>query len=60
MTFHVHCSARICQVLWVHLATQYIALPTPRLRLRMESSVSRDLRAHVPGMLVSSGSSSLV
>ena len=49
-TFHTHCSVGICQVRWVHLARQYIALPRHWLRLRMESSVSRDLRPHVPHM----------
>ena len=46
----------IPQVRWVHLARQYIALPRPWLLLRMESSVSRDLRSHVPQMWGSSGS----
>ena len=50
VTFHVHCSAGIGQVRWVHLARQYLALPRPWLRLRMESSVSRDLLFHVPQM----------
>ena len=58
-TFHSHRSVGIPQVRWVHLARQYIALPRPWLPLRMESSVSRDLRSHVPQMWGSSGSSSL-
>ena len=60
LTFHVHRSAGICQVRWVHLARQYIALPRSRLRLRMQSSVSRDLRSHLPQMWGLSGWSSLV
>ena len=60
VTFHTHCSAGICQVRWVHLARQYIALARPWLRLRMESSLSRDLRPHLPQMWGLSGSSSLV
>ena len=59
VTFHSHRSARIPQVRWVHLARQYIALPRPWLPLRMESSMSRDLRSHVPQMWGSSGSSPL-
>ena len=58
-TFHSHQSVGIPHVRWVHLARQYIALPRPRLPLRMESSVSRDLRSHVPQMWGLSGSSSL-
>ena len=60
VTFHSHRSAGIPRVRWVHLARQYIALPRPWLPLRMESSVSRDLRSHVPQRLGSSGSSTLV
>ena len=60
LTFHVHCSAGICQVRLVHLARQYIALPRPRFRLWIESSVSRDLRPHLPQIWGVSGSSSLV
>ena len=60
VTFHVNCSWEICQVRWVHLARQYIALPRSWLRLRMESTVSRDLRSHVPQVWGSSGSSCLV
>ena len=59
LTTHTHRSVGIPQVRWVHLARQYIALPRPWLPLRMESSVSRDLRSHVPQMWGSSGSSSL-
>ena len=59
MTFHSHQSAGIPQVRWVHLARQFIALPRPWLPLRMESSVSRDLRSTVPQRWGSSGSSSL-
>ena len=59
VTLHSHRSVRIPQVRWVHLARQYIALPRPRLPLRMESSVSRDLRSHAPQMWGSSGSSPL-
>ena len=59
MTTHTHRSVGIPQVRWVHLARQYIALPRPWLPLRMESSVSRDLRSHVPQMWGSSGSSPL-
>ena len=50
VTTHTHRSVGIPQVRWVHLARQYIALPRPCLPLRMESSVSRDLRSHVPQM----------
>ena len=60
VTFHAHCSAWICQVHRVHLTGQYIVLPRPWLRLRMESNVSRDLRSYVAQMWRSSGSSSLV
>ena len=60
VTFHSHRSAGIPQVRWVHLARQYIALPRPWLPLRIESSVSRDLRSYVPQRWGSSGSSSLV
>ena len=60
VTFNVHCSAGIPEVRWVHLARQYIALPRCWLQLWMESSVSRDLRSHLPQMWGSSGSSSLV
>ena len=60
VTFHIHRSVGISQVRRVHLPRQYIALPRSWLRLRMESSVSRDLRSHVPQMWGSSGSSSLV
>ena len=56
---HTHRSVGIPQVRWVHLARQYIALPRLWLLLRMESSVSRDLRSHVPQMWGSSGSSPL-
>ena len=59
VTLHSHRSVGIPQVRWVHLARQYIALPRPWLPLRMESSVSRDLRSHVPQMWGSSGSSPL-
>ena len=59
VAFHSHRSAGIPQVRWVHLARHYIALPRPWLPLRMESSVSRDLRPHVPQMWGSSGPSSL-
>ena len=59
VTTHSHRSVGIPQVRWVHLARQYIALPRPWLPLRMESSVSRDLRSHVPQMWGSSGSSPL-
>ena len=55
MSFHSHRSAGIPQVRWVHLARQYIALPRPWLPLRMESSVSRDLRSHVRQRWGSSG-----
>ena len=57
VTFHSHWSVGIPQVLWIHFARQYIALPRPWLPLRMESSVSRDLRSHVPQKWGSSGSS---
>ena len=57
VTFHSRRSVGILQVRWVHLARQYIALPRPWLPLRMESSVSRDLRSHVPQRWGSSGSS---
>ena len=57
VTLHSHRSVGIPQVRWVHLARQYIALARPWLPLRMESSVSRDLRSHVPQMWGSSGSS---
>ena len=60
VTLHSHRSVGIPQVRWVHLARQYIALPRPWFPLRMESSVSRDLRSHVPQMWGSSGSSPLV
>ena len=46
--FHSQRSVGIPEVRWVHFARQYIALPKPWLPLRMESSVSRDLRSHVP------------
>ena len=59
VTTHTHRSVGIPQVSWVHLARQYIALPRPWQPLRMESSVSRDLRSHVPQMWGSSGSSPL-
>ena len=59
LTLHSHRSVGIPQVRWVHLARQYIALPRPWLPLRMESSVSRDLRFHVPQMWGSSNSSAL-
>ena len=59
VTFHSHRSVGIPKVRWVHLARQYIALPRPWLPLRMESSVSRDLRSLVPQMWGLSGSSSL-
>ena len=59
VSFHSHRSVGIPQVRWVHLAGQYIALPRPWVPLRMESSVSRDLRSHVPQRWGSSGSSSL-
>ena len=59
VTTHTHRSVGIPQVRSVHLARQYIALPRPWLLLRMESSVSRDLRFHVPQMWGSSGSSPL-
>ena len=58
VTFHSHRSVGIPQIRWVHLAGQYIALPRPWLPLRMESSVSRDLRSHVPQIWESSNSSS--
>ena len=60
VTFHVHRSAGICQIRCINLARQYIALPSSWLRLRMESSVSRNLRSHVSQIWGSSGSSSLV
>ena len=56
VTTHTH---RSVGIRWVHLARQYIALPRPWLLLRMESSVSRDLRSHVPQMWGSSWSSPL-
>ena len=59
LTFHSHWSVGIPQVRWVHLARQYIALPRPWFPLRMESSVSRDLRSQVPQRCRLSGSSSL-
>ena len=59
VTLHSHRSVGIPQVRWVHLARQYIALKRPWLPLRMESSVSRDLRSHVRQMWGSSGSSPL-
>ena len=59
MTTHTQRSVGIPQVRWVHLARQYIALPRPWQLLRMEKSVSRDLRSHVPQMWESSGSSPL-
>ena len=59
VTTHTHRSPGILHVRWVHLARQYIALPRPWLLLRIESSVSRDLRSHVPQMWGSSGSSPL-
>ena len=59
VTLHSQRSVGIPQVRWVHLARQYIALPRPWLPLQMESSVSRDLRSHVPQMWGSSGSSPL-
>ena len=60
VTFHSHRSVGISQVRWVHLARQHIALPRPWLPLRMESSVSRDLRFQVPQMSGLSALSSLV
>ena len=45
VTLHSHRSVGIPVVRWVHLARQYIALPTVWLPLRMESSVSKDLRS---------------
>ena len=42
VTLHSHWSMGIPQDRWVHLARQYIALPSPWLPLRMESSVSKD------------------
>ena len=60
LTFHIHRCVGISQVRWLHLARQYIALPRSWLRLRMESTVSRDLCFHMPQMWGSSGSSSLV
>ena len=59
VTLHSQQSVGIPQVRWVHLARQYIALPRPWLPLRMESSVSRDLRSRVPQMWGSPGSSPL-
>ena len=53
-------SAGICQVRWVHLARQFIALPRSWLWLRMYISVSREARSHVPRMWGLSSSSSLV
>ena len=47
VTFHARRSAEIPQDQRVHLARHYIALPKPCLP-RIESSVSRDLRPHVP------------
>ena len=60
VTFHSHRSVGIPQVRWVQLARQYIPLPRPWLPLRIESSVSRDLRSHVQQRWGLSGSSSLV
>ena len=60
VTFHSHPSVGIRQVRWVHLARQHMALPRPWLPLRMESSVARDLRSHVPQRWGSSGSYPLV
>ena len=60
MTLHSHRCVGIPEVCWVHLARQYIALPRPWLALRMENSVSRDLRSHVLQMWGSSYSSPLV
>ena len=60
VTFSNHQSVGTSQVRWVHLARQYIALPRSWLRLRMDSSVSRDLRPQAPQILGLSGSSSLV
>ena len=59
VTTHTHRSVGIPQVRWVHLARQYIALPRLWLPLRMEISMSRDVRSHVPQMWGSSGSSPL-
>ena len=59
VTTHTHRSVGIPHVRWVHLARQFIALPRPWLPLRMESSVSRDLRSHVPEMWGLSRSSPL-
>ena len=59
VTTQTHLSVGIPQVRWVHLARQYIALPRPWLPLRMESSVSRDLRSPVTQMWGSFGSSPL-
>ena len=50
VTTHTHRSVGIPQVRWIHLARQSNALPRPWLLLRMESSVSSDLRSHVPKM----------
>ena len=60
VTSHIHSSAGISQVRVVHSARQYNVLQRSWLRLQMESSVSRDLRSHVPQMWGPSGSSSLV
>ena len=59
LTFDSHRSVGIFKVRWVNLARQYIALPRLWLPLQMESSVSRNLRSHVPQIWGSSGSSSL-
>ena len=56
VTFHSHRSVGIPKVRCVHLARQHIALPRPWLPLRMDSSVSRDLRSHVSQMWESSDS----
>ena len=61
VTFHSHRSDGIPQIRWEgHFARQYIALPRPWWPLRMESSVSRDLRSNVPHRWGSSGSFTLV
>ena len=60
VTFHSHRSVGIPQVRCVHLARQYMTLTRPWLLLRMKSSVSRDLRSHVPQRWGSSGLSFLV